>query len=173
MEQTKAVNLLQIALPITGQWVTDNESIKIFMLYNQILRLTIGLWGWKKLTQGRLNCHRSLEKFWREVWGVVQVLLLKLLMRREQAEMVGISKYKCTVFYRKKINPTNYLQNLNYIVDYIDWKLNRLEKSSSLVKRCFYLYQAVRFSQSVRPCQLMTIIKVCHHTTYILPSMTK
>ena len=43
----KGVNLLKIALPITGQWVTDNVSIKLYMLYNQILRLKIGLWGGK------------------------------------------------------------------------------------------------------------------------------
>ena len=29
------VNLLKIALPITCQWLTDNELIKLFMLYNQ------------------------------------------------------------------------------------------------------------------------------------------
>ena len=39
----RLVNLLQIALPITCQWLTDNESIKLFMLYNQILRLKIVL----------------------------------------------------------------------------------------------------------------------------------
>ena len=43
----RLVNLLQIALPITGQRVTDNESIKLSMLSNQILRLKIGLWWWK------------------------------------------------------------------------------------------------------------------------------
>ena len=39
----RLVNLLQIALPITCQWLTDDESIKLFMLYNQILRLKIVL----------------------------------------------------------------------------------------------------------------------------------
>ena len=41
--RTRLVNLLQIALPITFQWLTDNESIKLFMLYNQMQRLKIGL----------------------------------------------------------------------------------------------------------------------------------
>ena len=42
--RTRLVNLLQIALlPITYQWFTDNESIKLFMLYNQMQRLKIGL----------------------------------------------------------------------------------------------------------------------------------
>ena len=41
---------------------------------------------------------------------------------------------QCTVFNRKKINPANNLQSLNYIIDCTDWKLNRLEKLWSLIK---------------------------------------
>ena len=51
----------------------------------------------------------------------------------EQAEMVGITKYKCTVFNQLKINPANNLQSLKYIVDCTNWKLNQLEKSSRLI----------------------------------------
>ena len=43
----KAVHLLKIALLVTGQWVTDCVSIKLFMLYSQGQRWKMGLWGCK------------------------------------------------------------------------------------------------------------------------------
>ena len=58
---TRLVNLLQIALWLTCQWLTDNESIKLFMLYNQILRLKTVLQGWEKMTQSRQQSCRSLK----------------------------------------------------------------------------------------------------------------
>ena len=45
--KTKAVHLLKIALPVTGQWVTDCVSIKLFMLYSQGQRWKMGLRGCK------------------------------------------------------------------------------------------------------------------------------
>ena len=47
---------------------------------------------------------------------------------------------QCTVFNRKKINPANNLQSLNYIVDCTNWKLNRLEKLSSLLFTLFFQF---------------------------------
>ena len=43
----KAVHLLKIALLVTGQWVTDCVSIKLFMLYSQGQRWKMGLRGCK------------------------------------------------------------------------------------------------------------------------------
>ena len=103
----KDVNLLYIALPIIGQWVTDNLLIKLFMLYKQILRLKIDLLGWEYWPKASKSAGGGVR-------GVVQAqksAAALLLTRHEQAEMVWIIKYKCTVLNRWKINPANYLQS--------------------------------------------------------------
>ena len=87
------------------------------------------------MMQSRQQSRRSLKMSWSRSRGVVwaQKSAANLLSTwRKQAEMVGITKYKCTVFNQLKINPANNFQSLNYIVDCTDWKLNQLEKSSSL-----------------------------------------
>ena len=86
--------------------------------------------NWPKTGKIAVRASKSSEG---GVRGVIWVLLSTLSTRCMQAEMVGISKYKCTVCYWKKLNPANYLQSLNYIVDCINLKLNRFEKSSSLI----------------------------------------
>ena len=98
------------------------------------------------MTQSREQSRQSLKMSWSRNQGVVwaqKSATTLLLTRHEQAEMVGITKYKCTVFNQLKINPANNLQSLNYIVDCTDWKLNRLEKPSSLIRTLPFLYEII------------------------------
>ena len=62
-DQIKAVHLLKIALLVTGQWVTDCVSIKLFMLYSQGQRWKMGLRGckyWPKTSLHRDNLQMRL-----------------------------------------------------------------------------------------------------------------
>ena len=72
------------------------------MLYNQILRLKIFYIDGKKWPKAGNKAVGASK--WAEVvvggviWAQKSATTL-LLMQREQAEMVGITKYKCTVHF--------------------------------------------------------------------------
>ena len=86
--------LHETPLPITGQWVTDNVSIKLYMLNNQILRLKIGLRGWKNFHKAgyiAVRASKSAEGGEEESGGHPSSKKCRRPPWCEQAEMVGIS----------------------------------------------------------------------------------
>ena len=92
---TSLANLLQIALPVTGQWVTDYESInpisgRVVVFHNDFGCLEGG---------GVANTPCHLMYIFDPATNRVKSAATLLSTRREQAEMVGITKYKCTVHF--------------------------------------------------------------------------
>ena len=77
------------------------------MLFNQILRWKIGLWGWKKLPKAGLK----LKKYCMRGFGARKSAAVLLQTQHEWAEMVRISKYMYTVLNRMKINPASIHQS--------------------------------------------------------------
>ena len=96
----KAFSGVKYALDVI--FVTIN-IIQLIMLFNQILRWKIGLWGWKKLPKAGL----SLKKYWTRGFGACKSAAVLLQTQRKQAQMIRISKYKYTVLNRMKTNPAS------------------------------------------------------------------
>ena len=91
---SRVVNLLQIALPITGQWVTDYESINPISGRGVVFHSDFGC-----LEGGVANTPCHLMYIFDPATNRVKSAATLLSTRREQAEMVGITKYKCTVHF--------------------------------------------------------------------------